>query len=148
MKYSRDYRSLFVSQLHAAYRVLARDLEAAVPDVDGAEGHMLSYTLRYGPCTVGTLSEVFGVKGATLTGQLDKLERRGLLKRQPNPADRRSFLVAVTPKGERLMRRIGEHVIKLEAGVRERVSDRDYQGFLKVIDAIREVRTAGQGATG
>ncbi len=34
-----------------------------------------------------------------------------------------------------------------EAGVRERVSDRDYQGFLKVIDAIREVRTAGQGAT-
>lgn len=108
---------------------------------------MLSYTLRYGPCTVGTLSEVFGVKGATLTGQLDKLEKRGLLKRQPNPADRRSFLVAVTPKGERLMRRIGEHVIKLEAGVRERVSDRDYQGFLKVIDAIREVRTAGQGAT-
>ncbi len=36
---------------------------------------------------------------ATITGIVDVLERRGLVRRQPNPEDRRSLLVALTEEG-------------------------------------------------
>src|SRR3990170_1284640 len=47
-------------------------------------------------------SEIGGrliVTRATVTGLLDSLERRGLVKRSTNPADRRSLLVEITPDG-------------------------------------------------
>jgi DNA-binding MarR family transcriptional regulator len=143
MKELGDYRSLFLSPVHAGYRTLARRVENSVGEVDSAEGHMLSYAMRYGPCTVGKLADVFGIKGATLTGQLDRLEKRGLLERRLNPDDRRSFLVAVTAKGRALVRRIGAQVMKLEESVRQQVSDRDYAGFMKVIEAIRNLDAVG-----
>ena len=39
------------------------------------------------------------VTRATVTGLLDSLERRGFVHRAPNPADRRSLLVEITPAG-------------------------------------------------
>ena len=42
-----------------------------------------------------------GQKPSTFTGVLDRLERRGLVDRRPNPADRRSTVVALTRAGRR-----------------------------------------------
>ena len=145
MNEAEGYRAQFVSQLHAAYRVLSRLVENALGEIASADGHLLSYVYRYGPCTVGTLGDVFGIKGATLTGQLDRLEKRRLLKRVANPDDRRSFLVSVTPKGKTLVRRIGEQVMKLETEVRGKVADHDYRSFLKVIEAIRSLEQSTSG---
>lgn len=41
---------------------------------------------------------------ATITGIVDVLERKELVTRQPNPADRRSLLVTLTEDGKRLQR--------------------------------------------
>jgi DNA-binding MarR family transcriptional regulator len=38
----------------------------------------------------------------TITGIVDTLEKKGLVTREPNPADRRSLLVSLTKKGESL----------------------------------------------
>jgi DNA-binding MarR family transcriptional regulator len=40
-----------------------------------------------------------GQRPSTFTGVLDRLERRGLVARRPNPADRRSTVAALTPEG-------------------------------------------------
>ena len=42
-----------------------------------------------------------GQKPSTLTGVLDRLERRRLLTRAPHPDDRRALHVALTPGGRR-----------------------------------------------
>jgi DNA-binding MarR family transcriptional regulator len=39
---------------------------------------------------------------ATMTGIVDTLEKKELVMREPNPDDRRSLLVRLTPSGERL----------------------------------------------
>lgn len=39
---------------------------------------------------------------ATITGIIDTLERKGLVKRKPNPADRRSLLATLTDAGRAL----------------------------------------------
>ena len=41
---------------------------------------------------------------ATITGLIDGLERKGLVIRKPNPADRRSLLAALTDEGRALQR--------------------------------------------
>jgi len=139
----RDYRSQFLSQVHAAYRALSTQVAQVSDEVDSNEGHMLSYVLRYGPCAVGKLAQVFGIKGATLTGTLDRLESRGLLSRALNPDDRRSLLAQVTPRGRALVRRIGARVMEVEAAVRQQVSDRDYAAFLRVIETIKQTQPTG-----
>jgi DNA-binding MarR family transcriptional regulator len=44
--------------------------------------------------TVSQVGRATGLRPATATGVLDRLEERGLLGRLPNPADRRSVTVA------------------------------------------------------
>lgn len=45
------------------------------------------------------LLEWMMVTSGTMTNRIDQLERAGLVAREPNPDDRRSVLIALTPKG-------------------------------------------------
>lgn len=61
----------------------------------------------------GKLSESLLVSSGTMTNRLDRLERRRLVKRSPNPADRRAVEIALTPAGRELVdEAVGEHVAR------------------------------------
>jgi len=49
--------------------------------------------------TVSELGAAVGTRPATLTGILDRLERRGLVTRGPRPGDRRAVLIELTADG-------------------------------------------------
>lgn len=60
---------------------------------------------RSGPLTPSELAELERVKRPSMTRTLGCLEREGLIERTPDPADGRSFLVAINDAGrERLTR--------------------------------------------
>jgi DNA-binding MarR family transcriptional regulator len=46
------------------------------------------------------------VTRAIVTGLLDSLERRGLVRRSANPADRRSLVVEITPAGLEVIQQV------------------------------------------
>jgi DNA-binding MarR family transcriptional regulator len=48
------------------------------------------------------------VSSGTMTHRLDKLEQRGLVRRRPDPDDRRSVLVALSPEGRELVDRAAD----------------------------------------
>ncbi|GAA2462382.1 MarR family transcriptional regulator [Streptomyces glaucus] len=52
-----------------------------------------------GPVIARGLAERLGLSRAGVSKTLAKLERRGFVSRTPNPADRRSVLVSITPAG-------------------------------------------------
>lgn len=56
-----------------------------------------------------------GQRPSTLTGVLDRLERRNLVARGPNPADRRSILVELTAAGQTAADRVATAFAELEA---------------------------------
>jgi DNA-binding MarR family transcriptional regulator len=51
-----------------------------------------------GPVTPGKLAEHTSLTTGGVTVMLDRLEKAGFVKREPNPNDRRSVLVRVNPK--------------------------------------------------
>ncbi len=60
------------------------------------------------------LCEISGKSPANITRILDRLEKKKRIVRRPNPEDRRSSLVSLTPEGERLR----AEVINLFEGLR------------------------------
>jgi DNA-binding MarR family transcriptional regulator len=53
------------------------------------------------------LGHVLAVTPASMTQLLDRLERRGLIRRSRNPGDRRATVLALTAEGRQLQRRAG-----------------------------------------
>jgi len=59
-----------------------------------------------GGCTQVELSRRLIMHRSNITGLVDRLEERGLVRRQDNPADRRAFNVVLTPAGAKLIRQV------------------------------------------
>lgn len=131
-------------QGHAPDRLLMLDA-SRTPGVEPNEGHLLTYTTLYGPCPVSQLSRVFGHKPSTLTGILDRLEGAGLLVREPNEADRRSFLIRVTPEGAASRSPQPDQAIDWETMV-ARLTESE-ERFMAALDAMDEARLDDGGLT-
>ncbi len=59
-----------------------------------------------GPLPMGSVAEVLSCDASTVTGIADRLEERGLIQRQVDPADRRVKLLALTATGRDLVESI------------------------------------------
>lgn len=59
----------------------------------------LQHLQEQGPMTTGLLAQAVSLSSATVTGILDRMERRGLVTRERRPEDKRRVLVAVTATG-------------------------------------------------
>jgi DNA-binding MarR family transcriptional regulator len=62
--------------------------------------------LTEGPLSLSGLAEATGVDAPYATLIVDSLEERGLVERQPDPADRRRKLVSLTPAGREAVARV------------------------------------------
>jgi DNA-binding MarR family transcriptional regulator len=128
----------YLSPLHRATRQIGLWFEERLTDFAGAEGHMLSYLLPYGPCPVSELVRVFGLKYSTMTSILDRLEAQELIERTANPEDGRSLLVGLTKKGQKASARVNALVTELESAIGSRVTKADLAGFQRVMEAIEK----------
>ena len=58
---------------------------------------------RSGPCALKDLAERMKLDSSTVVGVVDRLVLKGLVVRNPDPADRRRISLAPTAKGEELL---------------------------------------------
>jgi len=91
-----------IERLEQEFAFLARALEAinrkrAYP-LERAH-YMLLLQLRDGARAVGDLAAGLALDDSTVTRQVAAMQRRGLVRKLPNPADRRSALVERTAEG-------------------------------------------------
>jgi len=90
-----------------AARALARRFDDAFRPIGLTNGQfsLLSSLNRPKPPAMGAVATLLGMDRTTLTAALKPLQRRRLLKITMDPADRRSRLMTLTPKGRRLLGR-------------------------------------------
>lgn len=131
----------FLSPLHKASRQLSVHLATPTgdPALNARDGHLITYLRKYAPAPVGELVRVFGIKQSTFTSMLDRLEKAGLIRRELNPDDRRSFLIHITDAGREMAEEADRVLLALEEDIRARVSARDVEGFHAVMRAIEEI---------
>ena len=97
--------------------VLGRVAAALQPlDVSPAGGLVLGILKDAGqPCPPKYISDRLIVSRATVTGVLDTLVKRGLVRREPHPTDRRMVLVHLTNAGSRMADKVRRTVHHAEA---------------------------------
>jgi MarR family transcriptional regulator, organic hydroperoxide resistance regulator len=121
---------------HVTLQVLATRLAGL--DLPASEINVLANLAGRGPLTVGALAAATATRPTTLTSVLDRLVRRGHVVREVDPADRRSFLISLTPAGQQAAGTVSAAVRGLERGALARISPAQQAGFFAVIHALSE----------
>ncbi len=134
--------------VHRATHRIGLYVQATGLGVTQGEAHVLAHLAASGPSAIGELHDAFAHRRSTLTGILDRLEARGLLRRAVRPEDRRSFLVTPTARGRALARRVHAALAALESAVAAHVPPGAVAGFETVLRALEETarRRAARGA--
>ncbi|WP_067676173.1 MarR family winged helix-turn-helix transcriptional regulator [Nocardia miyunensis] len=81
-------------EVNALYHLIARRLGLTMQQAE------LLCQLRGHPPSFGELASALGCDKTNVTGLVDRLERRGLLARRTDPADRRVTRVVITDQGQ------------------------------------------------
>jgi DNA-binding MarR family transcriptional regulator len=94
---------------------LYRTLTAGVGEaVDELTYPILSGLARTGPCSAADLAPDVGLDRSGVTRRASRLEEAGLVRREPDPADRRATLLTLTDEGVRtvavLRQRLADHI--------------------------------------
>ena len=76
---------------------------------------LMSVIASRDPCRVYELAAELGISSGGASKLVDRLEARGHCRRHPNPGDRRSSLLNLTPAGVTLLV-TAEHIVDAELG--------------------------------
>jgi DNA-binding MarR family transcriptional regulator len=85
----------------------------------------LWHAAREGPLSAGKLAERLELSSGSMTARLDSLERPGLVRRVPDPADRRGVLVELTDEGRQAYTRAVEAQAQKESVVAAALTARE-----------------------
>src|SRR5262249_2502124 len=85
---------------------------AAEFELSPAQCHVLHLIEPGRPIPMGRLSEALACDSSNVTGLVDRLESRGLIRRQASAADRRMKVLDLTPAGVRLRSTVLERMTK------------------------------------
>lgn len=100
-----------------------------------------------GPCTPAGLAEAAGVTRATMTGLIDTLERDGLVKREPDPHDRRMMSVRLTAKADRFLRTLLPQHFKQITALMRALSETERKTLVRLLSKISTQASTVPGVT-
>jgi DNA-binding MarR family transcriptional regulator len=91
-----------------------------------------------GPKSQGWLGEHLGIDRTTMVQFVDGLEAKGLVERQRNPADRRSYALTITPEGVDTWRQARDGVARSESAVLETLEEEDRETLRRLLGQIAQ----------
>ena len=92
------------------------------------------------------LAVVVGLDKTTMVTTVDALERRGLVRREQHPDDRRIRLVAVTAEGRRLVERANAVAEQVQHQVLAAVPEEDRDRLVPLLRALVAAAPSGPGS--
>ncbi|WP_431683199.1 MarR family winged helix-turn-helix transcriptional regulator [Kitasatospora sp. KL5] len=114
-------------------RLYTRLTEGLGEAVDELTYPVLSGLARTGPASAADLGREIGLDRTTVTRRADRLERAGLLQRQPDPADGRATLLALTDGGHTVISATRQ---RLASGIEDSLAtwpQADAQAFARLL---------------
>lgn len=115
-------------------------------DLETWEFDVLSALRRVGApyqLSPGVLVQQTLVTSGTMTNRVDRLERRGLVRRLPDPRDRRGVLVQLTPSGRALVDAAMADLLEHERDLLARMPARDRERLAGALRALLSAVESG-----
>ncbi|MGW9194532.1 MarR family winged helix-turn-helix transcriptional regulator [Micromonospora chersina] len=107
-------------------------------EINPGHARALAVLMRHGALRLSALAEHLRIAPRSATEVVDDLEERGLVARQPDPADRRATLVGLTGEGTR----ISAAIRAARAAEAERffgdLSDSDRADLARILRTLRD----------
>jgi DNA-binding MarR family transcriptional regulator len=133
-------------------RAQALLLEAYAPAlapfaVDGRELAVLALLATAGASSQQEVSRRLGIDRTTMVALVDALAARGLVRREPDPADRRKNLVELTDAGRATARGAGPAVDRVEAAFLAPLPPADRDRLRALLRTVIEARDGAAGRT-
>jgi DNA-binding MarR family transcriptional regulator len=102
-------------------------------NVSQGQGRVLSLLAKSSPVSQKELAYLLGIRSQSLAELVSKLEKAGLVERQPDPNDRRTSLVDLTGDGRAAAENIAAEP---DAGPFSVLDDEDKQRFADLLDKV------------
>jgi MarR family transcriptional regulator, multiple antibiotic resistance protein MarR len=101
------FDAVFTDLVHVETRLYNAVAERVKAEAGIGAGHfqLLRYVRDHPDARVADLASAFAIGVGTTSKIADRLEKEGWMERRPNPANRRSSLLALTPAGESVVSR-------------------------------------------
>lgn len=128
---SDDAKLIFAAITHYR-RWIGLLIPTVIPDVDVSYQQLnVLYFVRVEDASMADIARVLGVAPTVITGLVDRLEVRGLIRREPHPTDRRRIQLVLTERGieissmveQAVASRIEQQISTLDAGQQQRLRD-------------------------
>jgi DNA-binding MarR family transcriptional regulator len=110
---------------------------AAELQLSPAQCHVLHLIEPGRPIPMGQLAETLACDASNVTGLVDRLESRGLVRRRPSAEDRRVKVLDLTPAGTRLRALLLDRMTTPPATLR-RLSDREHRALVRILTRLLE----------
>jgi DNA-binding MarR family transcriptional regulator len=110
---------------------------AAELELSPAQCHVLHLLEPDRPLPMGRLARVLACDASNVTGLVDRLESRGLVRRRPSPEDRRVKVLILTPTGARLRTLLVARMTEPPAAL-ERLSVREQRALARILARLLE----------
>ena len=101
---------------------------------------MLHMLQLYGPSTPSQLAKWTGLSSGGVTVALDRLEKAGYLRREPNPEDRRSLLITLIPVRLRKVAAMYEGVENETRRLLATLPPSDLEAVVRFFETMHDVR--------
>lgn len=134
-----DRRIFFL--VHRAHRALSTYASVGLAEALGisvAQLTTLMYVSRHEGCSLSELAELLDLNKSAVTGLVQRMERAGTLRREPNPDDARGSLLYVTPKGHELRERAKPLLRKVNAELTQGFSAQEMETVLRFLNTTVE----------
>ncbi|MFF9853407.1 MarR family winged helix-turn-helix transcriptional regulator [Streptomyces litmocidini] len=113
---------------------------AASENLTASQGKALT-VLRRGPAAMRALAETMACDASNMTGIIDRLEQRGLVRREADTADRRVKNVILTAEGRRVTDAIRAKMRTTQDGL-DSLDDEDRDALYTLLERVFVSRSA------
>jgi DNA-binding MarR family transcriptional regulator len=109
-------------------------------DLNAAERHCLSFLVGSGPQTASAIAREIRLTPAAVTALVDRLERRGYVRRSSDPGDRRKVLVSAAERTTLLAEAVYARSAEAGAEMLARHSEAELLGFARLLEEVVTVQ--------
>ncbi|MEU8325572.1 MarR family transcriptional regulator [Nonomuraea sp. NPDC048881] len=128
-----------VAELFAAFRRKRGREQAAGGELSGTQLRALDGLAEAGQATARQLADYADVTPATMTGMLDALEAKGVIRRERSLTDRRAIQIVLTDHGRALVTEARDRWQQRWQQALADVPPKDLQAAIRVIGKVADL---------